>query len=50
MMIPTPDPLRQEFMDENLTFGGFHSHGGTPNGWFIGENLLKMANNWEYPI
>ena len=23
-------------------YGGFHSHGGTPNGWFITEQPIKI--------
>ena len=25
---------------------GFHSHGGTQNGWFTNENLIKIDNLW----
>ena len=33
------------------TYGGFHSHGGTPiAGWFIKENPnLEMDDDWGYP-
>ena len=25
-----------------IQYGGFHGHGGTPNGWFIEEHPIKM--------
>ena len=35
---------------EVKTYGGFHSHGGTPNGWFIRDNPILEMDDLGVPL
>ena len=37
-----------EFWIDHRSDGDFHSHGGSPNGWFVMENLMKIRMIWGY--
>ena len=37
------------FLKDTVSFGGFHSHGGSLDGLFHGKPKIKMDENWGYP-